>query len=51
MLHSLAQSDANCSKSTNASKLVIDFFEEPLERTFDSEVVRLPPHEDFIERI
>ena len=26
------QSDANCSRSTNASKLVIDFLDEPLEK-------------------
>ena len=32
MLHSSEQSDANCSRSTNASKLVIDYLDEPLEK-------------------
>ena len=48
MLHMSEQSDASCSKNTNASKLVINFIDEPLEKS-DSEVVHLPPHEDFIE--
>ena len=32
MLQSSDQTDANCSRSTNASKLVIDFLDEPLEK-------------------
>ena len=32
MLHS-SMSDANCSRSTNALKLVINFFDKPLKRT------------------
>ena len=32
MLHSSEQSDANCSRSTNASNLVIDYVDEPLEK-------------------
>ena len=47
MLHSSGQSDANCSRSTNASKLVIDFLDEPFEKNSDSEVIRMPPQEDF----
>ena len=51
VLHSL-ESDANCFKSTNyVSKLVKDFLDEPLEKNSDSEVVRLPPHDDFISEI
>ena len=33
------------------SKLIKDFLEEPLEKNSDSEVVRLPPHADFISEI
>ena len=33
MLHSSEQGDADCSKSTNASNLEIDFLDEPLEKT------------------
>ena len=40
MLHSSAQNDANCSRSTNAAKLVIDFLDELLEKNNDSEIVR-----------
>ena len=48
MLH-LSESDANCSRSTKyVLKLVKDFFEEPLEKNSDFEVVRLPPHADLI---
>ena len=45
----MSESDANCSRSTKyVSKLVKDFLEEPLKKNSDSEVVRLPPHVDFI---
>ena len=51
MLH-LAESDANCSRSTKyASKLVKDFLEEPLEKNSDSKIVSLPPHADLISGI
>ena len=48
IFHSSEQSDANCSRSTNAQTLEIDFLDKPLQKNSDSEVVRLPPHEDFI---
>ena len=48
MLHSSEQSDVNCSRSTNISKLVIDFLDEPIEKNSDSEFVRLPPQKDDI---
>ena len=49
MLHSL-KGDANCSSSTKyVSKLVKDFLDEQLEKKYShSEIVHLPPHEDFI---
>ena len=48
----LSESDANCSRSTKyVSKLEKDFLEEPLEKTSDSEVVRLLPLADFISGI
>ena len=51
VLH-LSKSDANCSRSTKyVSKFVKDFLDEPLEKNSDSEVVRLPPHADFIRGI
>ena len=51
-LHSSEQGDANCSSSTNALKIEIDFLDEPSEKSSDSEVVRFPPqHEDFIDGI
>ena len=34
--------------SPNASKVVTDFLEEPLEKNNDSEVVGLPSYEDLI---
>ena len=49
MLRSSEQSDANCSWSTNALKLVIGFLDEPSEKSSDSDVVRFFPHEDFID--
>ena len=51
MLHLSAQSDANCSRSTNASKLVINFLDEPQEKNSVLEIVSLPPNEDFIGEI
>ena len=48
MLHSSEQSDANCFRSTNASKLLIDIVDEPLEKNSDSEVVCLSQHEGLI---
>ena len=32
-------------------KLVKDYLEEPLQKNSDSQVVRLPPHADFISGI
>ena len=47
-----SESAADCSRSTKyVSNLVQDFLDEPSEKNSDSEVVRLPPHDDFISGI
>ena len=51
MLHWLG-SDANCSGSTKyVSNLETNFLDEPLQKISVSEIVRLPPHDDFISGI
>ena len=46
------ESNANCSTSTKyVSKPAKDFLDEPSEKYNDSEVVHLPPHEDFVSEI
>ena len=44
-----SDSDADCLRSTKyASKLVKDLLDKLLEKNSDSEVVRLPPHDEKI---